>query len=106
MKNVSEIYNDLLLSSHEIATIFERTVHKEPEKSKSAIPYKKKKLEKRDICDTFFYLAGVKYKIRLNSWNTKYSQDVTCTCKNVLSVNHTLLKCPITTVISEAWVGL
>ena len=66
----------------------------------------KKKLEKRDICDTFFYLAGVKYKIRLNSWNTKYSQDVTCTCKNVLSVNHTLLKCPITTVISEAWVGL
>ena len=31
------------------------------------------------------------------SWNTKYSQTVTCVCKNVISVNNILLKCPITT---------
>ena len=36
------------------------------------------------------------YKLRLNSWNTKYSQNVTCLCKNILSVKHTLLECPIT----------
>ena len=28
----------------------------------------------------------VLYKFPLNSWNTKYSQNVTCVCKNVLSV--------------------
>ena len=38
MKNMSEIsYNNLLLSSHEIASIFEKTLDKELEKSKSAI---------------------------------------------------------------------
>ena len=57
-------------------------------KSKSAIPF----------CSR--YLARVIYKLRLNSWNTKYSQNVTCVCKNILSVKHTLLECPITTVIS------
>ena len=42
--------------------------------------------------------------LRLNSWNTKYSQNVSCVCKNVLSVKHILLECPITTVISEKWI--
>ena len=37
------------------------------------------------------------YKLRLNSWNTKYSQNVTCVCKNILSVKHILLESPITT---------
>ena len=44
--------------------------------------------------------------LRLNSWNTKYSQNVTCVCKNILPVKHILLECPITTVISEKWIGL
>ena len=48
-------------------------------KSKSAIP----------SCSR--YLARVIYKLRLNSWNTKYSQNVTCVCKNILSVKHILL---------------
>ena len=43
----------------------------------------------------------VRYKLRLNSWNTKYSQNVTCVCSNILSFKHILLECPITTVISE-----
>ena len=39
MKNMSELsYNDLLLSSHEIALILEKIVYKELEKSKSATP--------------------------------------------------------------------
>ena len=86
IKNMSEIsYNHLLLSSHGIASILHKTVYKELEKSKSAIP----------SCSG--YLARVIYKLRLNSWNTKYSQNVTYVCKNTLSVKHILLECPITT---------
>jgi len=39
LKNMSELsYNILLLSSHEIALILEKTVYKELENSKSALP--------------------------------------------------------------------
>ena len=43
------------------------------------------------------YLARVICKLHQNSWDAKYSQNVTCICKNTLSVNHILLECPITT---------
>ena len=75
-------YNNLLLSSHEITSILEKTVYKQIQKSKFAIP----------SCSR--YLARVIYKLRLNSWNTKYSQNVTCVCKNILSVKHILLELP------------
>ena len=42
------------------------------------------------------YLARVICKLSLNSWNTKYSHTVACVCKNILSVKHILLACPIT----------
>ena len=90
LKVMSDIpYNNLLLLSYEITSIPEKTVYKQTEKSKFAIP----------SCSR--YLARVIiYKLRLNSWNTKYSQNVTCVCKNILSVKHILLECPLTTVIS------
>ena len=44
------------------------------------------------------------YNFCVHLGNTKYSQNVTCICKNVLSVNHILLECPITIVILEKWV--
>ena len=47
------------------------------------------------------YLARVIYKLRLNTWNTKYSQNVTCVCKNILSIKHILLECPITTELFQ-----
>ena len=34
-------------------------------------------------------------KLRLNTWNTKYSKDVTCVCKEKISMKHILLNCPI-----------
>ena len=72
MKNMSEVSsNNLLLSSHEINSLLKKTVYKQIEKSKFAIP----------SCSR--YLARVIYKLRLNSWNTKYSQNVTCVCKNI-----------------------
>ena len=48
------------------------------------------------------YLAGVTYKLRLNSWSTKYSQNVTRICKNILSVKHILHECPIATPTARA----
>ena len=47
------------------------------------------------------YLARVIYKLRLNSWNTKCSQNVTCVCKTISSVKHILLECPITTELFQ-----
>ena len=44
-------------------------------KSKSVIPSRS------------MYLARHLYKLRLNSWYIKYSQNVQCVCKNILSVN-------------------
>ena len=87
MKNMSEIpSSNLLLSSHEINSLLKK---KQFEKSKSAIP----------TCS--IYLARVIYKLRLNSWNTKYSQNVTCVCKNILYVKDILLECPITTELFQ-----
>ena len=61
MKNMSDTsYSNLLLSSHEIILMLEKNVYKHIEKSKLAIP----------SCSR--YLAGVIYKLRLNTWNTKY----------------------------------
>ena len=59
-------------------------MYKQIEKSKFVIP----------SCSR--YLARVMYNLRLNAWNTKYSQNVTCVCKNILFVKHILLECPIT----------
>ena len=55
MKNMSEISNNLLLLSHEINSLFKKTVYKQTEKSQSAIP----------SCSR--YLARVIYNLRLNS---------------------------------------
>ena len=51
-------------------------------------------------------LASASQPIRTGSdpaclWNAKYSQNVTYICKNVLSVNHVLLECPITTELFQ-----
>jgi len=85
MKNMSEIsYNNLQLSYCEIASVLEKTAYQKLQKSKSA------------ILSCSRYLARVIYKLRLNSWNTKYSQNVTRVCKNILCVKHILLECTIT----------
>ena len=90
MKNMSEIsYSNLQISYHEIVSILEKTVYQELEQSKSVI----------SSCSR--YLARVIYKLRLNLWNTKYSQNVTCVCKNTLSFKHMLPECSITTELFQ-----
>ena len=79
--------NNLLLSElinyHEIYSILEKAMYKDFDKKNS---------------DTFlaqiFNLSRVIYKIRLKSWNTKYSQKVTCIC-----AYHILLEGPITAAL-------
>ena len=47
------------------------------------------------------YLARVIYKLHLNTWNTKYPQNVTCVCNNILSVKHIPLESLITTELFQ-----
>ena len=96
MKNMSEISSsNLLLSSHEINSLLKKTVYKQTEKSKSAIP----------SCSRYLARVIYIYKLRLNSWNAKYSQNVTSVCKNTLSVKHMLLECPITVdLFQKKWI--
>ena len=92
MKNMSETsYDNPLLSSHEIISVLEKNVYKQVERSKFGIP----------SCSR--YLARVIYKLHLNTWNTKYSQNVTGVCKNILSVKHILLECPVTTELFKKY---
>ena len=53
--------------------------------------------------DTFLFKRFSKSKIQVtsNSWNTKYSQNVTCVRKIILSVKHILLEYPITTELLQ-----
>ena len=84
MKNMSEtLYNNLLLSSHEIISVLEKNVYKQTEKSKFAVP----------SCSR--YLARVICKLHLNTWNTKYSQNATSYLLN------TYYSCPITSYFRE-----
>ena len=41
-------------------------------------------------------ISRVRYKIRLDSRNIKYSQNVTGICTNPVSVNYILFQCPVT----------
>ena len=96
MKNMSETsFSNLLLSSHEIISVLEKNVYKQIEKKKN---------KKIAIPSCSRYLARVIYNLHLNTWNTKYSQNVTCVCKNILSYllnTYYLNVLFITTVISE-----
>ena len=89
MKNMSAIScTKLLLSHHDIYSILKKAMRKDLDKNKPA------------ILSFPRYLARVIYKIRLNSWNTKFSKRVTQPiCTNPISVYHILLECPITTAL-------
>ena len=91
MKNMSAIsFNNLLLScSHESYSILEKAMYKDLDKNRPAIL----------SCPR--YLARAIYKIRLNSWREKNSQQVTCICTNPVSDYHILLERPITTALFQ-----
>ena len=89
MKNILKY---TILQSHDSSSILQKTVYKELEKSKPAIPSCLRCLTR------VIYITS---SIHLNSWNTKYSQNMTCIYKNVLSVNHILPECCITTELFQ-----
>jgi ribonuclease HI len=41
------------------------------------------------------HLSKLIYKLKLNAWNTKFSQNVVCVCSQDISVNHLFFECPI-----------
>ena len=46
-----------------------------------------------DLLSFSRHINSLIYKLRLNSWNTKFSKDVTCVCGDNISVNHILFEC-------------
>ena len=60
-----------VLSSHEITSILEKDCINKFKEVNFAI----------SSCSR--YLASVIYKLRLNLWNSKYSQNVTCVCNYI-----------------------
>ena len=50
---------------------------------------------KREILDCSRYVSNLIYKMRLNSWKTKFSQNVACACSQPISFEHIFFQCPI-----------
>ena len=40
-------------------------------------------------------VASLIYKLRLNSWKTKYSENISCICLGKISVHHIFFECPV-----------
>ena len=75
----------LKLDKHEINSLLENYMNNEK------LPAKTKVL----LCQRS--LSSIIYKMRLNSWKTKFSMDVECACGLPLSIQHILFECPILT---------
>jgi ribonuclease HI len=41
------------------------------------------------------HLSKLIYKLKLNAWNTKFSQNVVCVCSQQISVKHIFFECPV-----------
>jgi hypothetical protein len=41
------------------------------------------------------HISKIIYKLRLNTWNTKFSKDIKCLCNENVSVDHLLAHCPV-----------
>jgi hypothetical protein len=40
------------------------------------------------------HLSKLIFKLKLNAWNTKFSQNVVCVCSQQISVQHLFFECP------------
>ena len=75
--------NKLKIDVHEINSLLEHQMYTH------SIPVK------RDILVCSRQVSNLIHKMRLNSWKTKFSQNVTCACSQPLSCEHILFYCPI-----------
>ena len=46
-------------------------------------------------------ISRLVYKLRLNSWNTKFSKNVVCACSSIISIEHIIFDCPILTALYQ-----
>ena len=70
---------NLHLSKHEYLSLLEKFISAE--------------ISKNRIFSFPRYINSLLYKLRLNSWSTKFCKDVFCVCGNNISVNHILFEC-------------
>ena len=76
-------YSDLSLSSHEIISLLQCRF------TDTSI------YRNRIMNDSPRHLTRLVYKLRLNSWKTKYVKDVKCICNSKITVKHVLQDCPV-----------
>jgi ribonuclease HI len=86
MKNVNEIENNnLKMSYHEHISLIERNIYsKFIEKYIPILNYPR-------------YISILIYKLRLNTWKTKFSREIKCICQNNINVKHLIYECPVLT---------
>jgi ribonuclease HI len=48
------------------------------------------------------HISKIIFKLRLNTWNTKYSKEVKCICNENISIYHILAQCPIITYLIKS----
>nr|AXL95723.1 conotoxin-like precursor unassigned superfamily 17 [Conus ermineus] len=47
------------------------------------------------------HIVRLIHKLRLNTWNTKYSHGITCVCRENISVHHLLFECSVLTTLYQ-----
>nr|AXL95626.1 conotoxin-like precursor unassigned superfamily 17 [Conus ermineus] len=47
------------------------------------------------------HIVRLIHKLRLNTWNTKYSHGISCVCRENISVHHLLFDCSVLTPLYE-----
>jgi len=80
----SSVYlNNLLMSSHELTLNIEHYINKTFRTCSSNFNFHPRQLTK------------ILYKLRTNSWKTKYVKDILCDCGSTITIQHIVCDCPI-----------
>ena len=84
-------FSTLHLSSSEINSLLTRSAFVEFQNNKNSIL----------SCPR--NVASLIYKLRLNSWKTKYSENISCICLGKISVHHIFFECPGVLKLMSRW---
>jgi ribonuclease HI len=80
----SVLVSNIKLSKNEMYSLLKKVVHKQINFVSPPVDIK---------CSRNIQI--IINKLRINSWNTKFTKDVTCLCNKKLSIKHILLECPV-----------
>ena len=74
--------NIISLSAHEIIAIMKNKILKTNEINKTIFPK----------CPQ--HISSLVFKLKLNTWRTKFVKDLLCDCGSQMSIEHFILHCP------------